>query len=599
MKPDSEKSSWMRFRHLKFSQKALSRNVKKVEKNTRRHARRFVSSRLDRLSAVRRQIFGWAALVMILVCISLVQWFSFRGSYATVAASAGGTYSEGVLGPLETLNPIYASSSAEKSVARLLFASLYNYDETGNLKGDVAESIAVNEAETEYTVKLHSGMVWSDGEPLTAADVVFTVDLLKDPTTQAGISGWQLFKAEALDARTVKFTLPTTYAPFIHTLTFPILPKHVLGDVKPSELREQPFSQSPVTSGPFSLRMLQKINTDNTKMTVHLIANTRYFHGAPKLERFQLNVYPTRDDIIKALKTSEIMATPEVSSASVPDDVSKIYKTRSYTINDGVYAVFNTTSEVLNNLNVRQALALSVDRDDLRSTLSRSTAPLDGPVLPSQVSEELPSAPARDIPKAKALLDQEGWVVEKGERKKDGKTLTLRMVAPKGSDFSQTVDELAAIWRKELNIKVDVQIIDPLDMSQNFIQAILQPRNFDILVYEFVIGGDPDVFAYWHSSQANPNGRNFANYNSILASDALAGGRAKLGDKYRSSRYVAFTRRWMSDVPAIALYQPKIDYIQSNAVSSMADDARLVYAEDRYANVIYWTVERATVYKTP
>ena len=150
----SEQPSWKRFSRLRFSKKSLNTQVQKLEKGTMRHAHRFVTTRLDRLSGVKRQISGWILLVTLLVVVSATQWWVFRGAYTETTYANGGTYSEGVLGPLETLNPLFARSSAEKSAARLLFASLYHYDATGHLKGDLAESIATNEAETEYTVTL-------------------------------------------------------------------------------------------------------------------------------------------------------------------------------------------------------------------------------------------------------------------------------------------------------------------------------------------------------------------------------------------------------------------------------------------------------------
>ena len=137
------------------------------------------------------------------------------------------------------------------------------------------------------------------------------------------------------------------------------------------------------------------------------------------------------------------------------------------------------------------------------------------------------------------------------------------------------------------------------DASQNVLQSVLRPRGFDVLLYELVLGGDADVFAYWHSSQANQSGLNFANYNSAVADDALAAGRTKQNAKQRVSKYQAFTKHWQSDVPALALYQVQLDYIHLRSVSALGESVRLVYPTDRFADVIYWTVRQDSVYKTP
>lgn len=592
-------SSWNRFRKLRFSKSSLNKSIKGIEKKTVRHAKRFVSSRLDRLSAIKRTVIGWVVLIFVLAGVSGFQWLSFRDSYTTSAAAEGGTYSEGVLGPIETLNPIYARSSAEKSASRLLFASLYRYDETGNLRTDLAESMSVNETETRYTIKLNKNAKWSDGAAITAQDVVFTVDLLRNPDTGAAIPGWGSFKAESSDAHTVIFTLPGAYASFAHSLTFPVLPRHALAGIKPSELREQPFSESPITSGPFALRMLQSTSADGARKVAHLVSNPYYLHGEPRLERFQLNAYPTREDIETALRTNEIMATPELIYDSLPEPIRKMYQVKSYAINDGVYAIFNTRDGLTASENIRKAMALAVDVESLRNEIVRPTNPLQGPLLNVQVDSQLPSMPSGDIEAAKKMLEDEGWVVSDGVRKKDGETLALRMVALKGDNFAQTADGLAKVWRKELNIKIEIDIIDPLDTSGSVLQTVLQPRNFDILVYELVLGGDPDVYAYWHSSQATERGLNFANYNNTIADEALSSGRAKIDSKYRADRYQSFVKRWIADVPALPLYQPKIDYIYSKAGTSMDEDTVLVFPEDRYANVIYWSVVKESVYKTP
>lgn len=596
---DTKKLSWKKFLRLDSATKKIDGQAQRLTKTTLRHAHIFISSRLEHLAGVKRHVLGWIFLVILLITISTVQWLSFRELYANSAPAKGGSYSEGVLGPLETLNPIFARSSAEKSAARLMFASLYNYDTTGHIKGDLAESVTVNDAETEYTVKLRQNLKWSDGAPLDARDVVFTVNLLKDARTQSAITGWQSINVRQIDDRTVQFTLPASYAPFMHALTFPILPQHSLSEVNPAQLREHGYGKSPVTSGPFAMRILQNASTDGSKKVLHLVANAQYHHGSPKLERFQLYVYPTRDEIAKGLKTSEIMATPELSYAAQSDQIRHMYASRPYMINDGVYALFNTQSEVLSSRKVRQALVQVVNTQMLRQKFAFAKHPLDGPIFGSQVDGQLTGRLPYDVETARRLLDEEGWKVVGNERKKGEQVLQVSFVVLKGSDFENIARELVKVWRENLQVVVDLRVVDPNDASQNVLQSVLRPRGFDILLYELVLGGDADVFAYWHSSQANQSGLNFANYNSAVADDALAAGRAKRNAKQRVSKYQAFVKHWQTDAPALALYQVQLDYIHLQSVSALSKTAQLVYPTDRFADVIYWTVRRESVYKTP
>ncbi|QHU93149.1 hypothetical protein GWK77_03160 [Candidatus Saccharibacteria bacterium oral taxon 488] len=597
---DTKKSSWKKFLRLDFTTKDLDGRAQKLTKTTLRHAHTFISLRLEHLAGVKRHVLGWIFLVILLITVSMVQWLSFRELYANNNAPAsGGSYSEGVLGPLETLNPIFARSSAEKSAARLMFASLYNYDTTGHIKGDLAESVTVNEAETEYTVKLRRNLKWSDGAPLDARDVVFTVNLLKDARTQSSITGWQSINVKQVDERTVQFTLPAPYAPFMHALTFPVLPQHSLSEVNPAELREHGYGKSPVTSGPFAMRILQNANAEGSKKVLHLVANSQYHHGAPKLDRFQLYVYPTRDEITKGLKTSEIMATPELSYMAQSDQIRHMYASRSYAINDGVYALFNTQSEMVSSRKVRQALVQSINTQALREKFAFAKKLLHGPIFDDQVDGQLAGRLPYDTEAAKKLLDEEGWKVVGNQRKKGEQVLQLSFVTLKGSDFETIARELVKVWQETLHITVDLRVVDPNDASQNVLQSVLRPRGFDVLLYELVLGGDADVFAYWHSSQANQGGLNFANYNSAVADDALAAGRTKQNAKQRVSKYQTFTKHWQSDVPALALYQVQLDYIHLRSVSALDKSMRLVYPTDRFADVIYWTVRQDSVYKTP
>ena len=565
-----------------------------------RHANKFVTNRLDRLSGVKRHISGWTVLVILLVGVSATQWWTFRNSYTEASFASGGTFSEGVIGPLETLNPLLARSSAEKSASRLLFSSLYQYDSSGHLKGDLAKSMSVNETETEYTVVLKDNLKWSDQTELNAEDVVFTVNLLKNPEAHTEITGWDSIDAKLVDSKTVKFTLPAAYAPFMHSLTFPVLPQHSLENTPASEIRESAYSKAPsVTSGPFSLRLVQDSTTDGTKKIVHMIANPYYHGGLAKLERFQLYVYPSRDEIAKGLRVNEIMSTPELVYNEQTDQLKHIYTSVSYSVNDGVYALFNSQSPVLSSRTVRQALAYSVDVADLRSKISQSTEPLSGPVLSTHVTGKLPDSPEYNIEKAKQLLDDDGWKLSGNSRSKGDQKLSLSIVALKGSEYEEVSNMLAKIWREKLAIETEVRIVDPTDTSQNVLSSVLQPRNFDVLIYELVLGGDPDVYAYWHSSQATNRGLNFANYSNTLSDDALESGRGRGTIKQRSDRYEIFAKQWQSDMPALALYQPKLDYIQLESVQTIDPSASLVYPTDRYANVIYWAVKKQQVYKTP
>ena len=131
------------------------------------------------------------------------------------------------------------------------------------------------------------------------------------------------------------------------------------------------------------------------------------------------------------------------------------------------------------------------------------------------------------------------------------------------------------------------------------VQDYLQPRNFDVLLYELTIGADPDIYAYWHSSQATMRGLNFSNYSNDIADDALSSARLREELDLRNAKYVSFAQQWLEDAPAIGLYQPVFQYVHNKGSVTMGEDLRLISPRDRYADVLYWTVNNSPVYKTP
>jgi len=170
-------------------------------------------------------------------------------------------------------------------------------------------------------------------------------------------------------------------------------------------------------------------------------------------------------------------------------------------------------------------------------------------------------------------------------------------VTTKNPDFEKALDSLSSQWRS-LGVTLTTNIVDPNDASQNVAQDILQPRHYDVLLYQLTIGGDPDVYAYWHSSQIT-GGLNFSNYKSAIADDALLSARSRIETNLRNAKYLTFTRQWLADAPAIGLYQATAQYVHTEGVHAITDGAVLVSAADRYNTVLYWTVGDQVVFKTP
>jgi peptide/nickel transport system substrate-binding protein len=591
-------SKWRRLPKMSFSSKDLSRRMKKVEGATVKHARRFVFRRLDNFREVRRHIAIWVLAIGVIVGASGLQLMWYQQSYRATAFANNGTYAEAVMGPINTLNPIFASSSAEESAGNLLFSRLLSYDATGHLNYDLAEKMTISDDRTTYTVTIRPDARWQDGIYVRARDVVFTVNLLKNPATRSTITGWNDVTATIVDDRTVAFKLPAVYAAFPHALNFlPILPEHVLRDVEPSAIRENDFSTDPVGNGPFTLRFVQDVDAVNGRKIIHLAQNTSYYRGVAKLDRFQLHVYGSGDAIVRAVNTSEVNAATDLTVTDTNKFTDDRYTVEHKPVNSGVYALFNTTSPILSDAKVRQALQRGTDTTAVRKALGDNVPSLHLPFVNEQVTGDVPAVPAYDKATAARLLDEAGWKLEGAVRKKDGNALKLGFVTTKNNDFEKVQEVISSQWRA-LGVTVTTTVVDPNDPAQNVVQNILQRRNFDVLLYQLTIGGDPDVYAYWHSSQAN-TGFNFSNYVNATSDDALLSARARIEPDLRNAKYLTFARQWLHDAPAIGLYQATTQYVYSKSVHALPSDEVLTSASDRYANVLYWSVGDRLVQRTP
>ncbi len=248
----------------------------------------------------------------------------------------------------------------------------------------------------------------------------------------------------------------------------------------------------------------------------------------------------------------------------------------------GVFAFFNTKSEVLSQATTRQAIRQGIDINQVRSVLGYEF-PIDYPILDTQISlKEFPALPAYDLNASKAALTSMA-----GQN--------LRLVTIDSGYFPELAEEFKK-QLEDLGFKVELTIYAP---SQEFLVEVIQTRNYDILLYEVELGADPDLFAYYHSSQTSANGRNLSEYSSYLVDDLIIGARISTNPDLRSAKYQTFLDRWVKDVPAIGIYQTSLVYYFNKNVRNFSEDNRLVYATDRFVDVEYWAVNRAEKNRTP
>ena len=190
-----------------------------------------------------RAVFMLAASLCAISGI-FVSWSAYYRATEEVPAS-GGSFTEGVVGQPMFVNPLIANGNGpDEDLMELIFSDM----------GDLAESYAENPDGKSWTVTLKEGLAWDDGKPITAADVVFTVETMQGGDAGSAQAGtWQGVIAEKISDREVRFTLREKNA-FFESLarSLRIAPEHVFAGIPPTNMRLSDYNLEPVGSGPYS-----------------------------------------------------------------------------------------------------------------------------------------------------------------------------------------------------------------------------------------------------------------------------------------------------------------------------------------------------------
>ena len=594
MNKDEKKSGRKRFSRKRI----VNIYHESADKVGKHFADNFIA-RIRNIHEVRLWVIEWVLLVSAVFLFALVQIMWYDDSYRVESFANGGDYTEAVLGEVNSMNPLYAANNAERTLGRLLFANLVSPDASGHNKGELAKTVKMDDSGKIWTVTLRDGILWSDGEAITADDVIYTIDLIRDASAKTTVSAdFSRVTVKKIDDKTIEFTLPSTYVDFADTLEFPIVPKHILGDISPALIYESDFSTNPVGSGPFVLKTMQlNSSTSLNTRTIYLSRNDNYFLSDTKLDLFTLKTYKKRDDIVEALNAKEVTATAEDISgdAWLSSDISE----RESLLNGGVFAFFNTENGVVKDANFRQAIRRSVNMQTVRDGLSEMRA-LDYPILVRQENLEYPDVPGYDIGVAKELLEKAGCSYnESGKvQDKNGEEIKLRAVVQKRGLLTQVAERFVEEIR-QLGVGIELTIFDEEQTSADFFSTVVRPRDYDILFYEVDLGVSADPFVYYSSTQASAGGWNFSNYSNGLVDDALLSAHTTTNMAIRKAKYEYFLKAWMSDTPAIGIYQSSLNYYYNYDVKIFSENAVLTDVYDRFGDVRFWAADKATVNVTP
>lgn len=323
----------------------------------------------------------------------------------------GGILKEGVLGQPRFINPALASSDVDRDLAELTFSGLIEYNPSGELMPGLAAEHTTNPEKTVYEITLKEEIYWSDGKPITADDVVFTVQILQDPSFKSPeIANWIGVEVEKMTERKVAFKLDQPYFPFWERLTLKPIPKHVFKDISPENFSLTDYNlQEVVGSGPFRIKSVQHDETGRID-SLTLENNKNYYGKAPYLDAAAFYFFEETQELYQAaikgridsFVLSELSHAGETAAGRFQEHTAVIPR---------YFAVFLNSEQntLLEKVEVREALSLSVDRERiLKEAISEKGSIIYSPLLPRVYGFNPAPEEARDLVGAATLLEEAG-----------------------------------------------------------------------------------------------------------------------------------------------------------------------------------------------
>lgn len=539
---------------------------------------------------IRRALLTIAVGVPVLALFAGLGYVWHGVATAPATPRTGGMYTEGMVGQVMAVNPLFPGLDQNgRDLDALLFEPLLRVSGRGTETPLLASRWDVSQDLRSYTFTIRPDARWSDGSPVTADDVVFSLRIVQDPLFPGPVlsSSWKDIVATELDPGHVRFTLPGKNASFLATLeTLDIVPAHLLTGKAMADIAGASFPGQVVGSGPY---MLSQQLPDRVTLQ-----RNPYAWRRPWIDSITLRLFPSEAAALDALDRGQVDAVANLSSAGL----ARERKNPQVTVETSAtyqYAelLFNLKPDVpyFQDQSVREAIAMAIDRRALiQGTLHGQAQPDDGPIPPSitWAYDAAATPPTYDPAGAQKLLDGDGWLRQRdGTRAKGGVTLSFDLVA--SNDVAPYLAIAGQVASELEQVGVDVTV-QP-ETTASLIHDALNPRTFQMALTAFDNGPDPDVFPFWHSTQAHPGGFNFVSMKrNVFIDKDLEDGRATLDLQSRAKAYADLQELFAEQVPAVYLYSPTYSMAVSRRIHGVHLDAALE-PQERYAGVADWYIE--------
>ncbi|MCL5429446.1 MAG: peptide ABC transporter substrate-binding protein [Chloroflexi bacterium] len=514
----------------------------------------------------------------------------------TAQPAQGGIYIEGLVGSIGRLNPLLDSANpADQDINRLLFSGLVRFDDRGTPQPDLAETWGISLDGLQYNFALREGLTWQDGEPLTTADVAFTVELLKNPSfpiSEDIRKLWESVEVFVFDDLHMQFRLPSAYWPFMNYLSFGVLPQHLLGEMDAATLMNAPYNLEPVGSGPY--RFGELLNENNQVTGVVLNAWDGYYAGRPFIDQVVFHYYETAEAAYQAYQEGDVLGISYIDAQLLPtvlsDPTLNVYSTRLPSLGILLLNLDNAEKPFFQETQVRQALMYGINRQWIVDEFLGGQAMVaDGPILPGTwaYNEAQPRIPY-DSETAISYLKQAGYTIpaEGGQvRSKEGISLEFELVYPDTALHSQIAESIRKNFA-EIGIQVTLVAVP----YEQLISDYLEPRTYEAALVDlnFTHEPDPDPYPFWHQAEAT-GGQNYSKWNDRRASEYLELARAQvaISQSQRARLYRNFQAHFAREMPALPLYFPIYNYAISSQVRGVSVGP-IFQSSDRFATINEW-----------
>jgi peptide/nickel transport system substrate-binding protein len=555
----------------------LSRAHKAVSRRHRVKSLDRLSGHISSLSPGDKAIaYGLGILVAI---VSITGVLALERSFLIEVPAYGGSLSEGIVGSPRFVNPLLALSDADRDLTTLTYAGLLGIGSTGNLVPVLAESYTVSNDGKTYVFALRPNAKFSDGTPVTADDVVYTVTKAQDPALKSpAYANWAGVSAIAINSHTVQFSLAKAYTPFLQNATLGILPSHLWRNIPDDQFPFSNLNTEPVGAGPF---MISSVTRDKNGIvqTYQLSSSKNYILGRPYLDTISFTFYAEQTDLADAIRSGKVESAYGVTyGKTLRAPYSRVF---------GVF--WNGTSNpVFARPEVRKALSLALNRNELvDNVLGGFATPLMGPVPPgSGITETAVASSTNPIADAAKVLEDAGWTYDGDAREwknaKDSMTLSITLKTSNVPELKAVAAEIKAEWEK-FGVPVEVQLYEPGDLTQN----VIRPRKYDALLFGMVIGRDRDLYAFWHSSERSDPGLNIALYTNHAVDGLLEAARQENDPAKASEDLQQVNDLIAADYPAAFTHAPDFLYSVPSNLQGVALP-QITSPSDRFASVAKW-----------